>query len=309
MALFIKKQEHDLGLGSKVVQQNKKRFINRDGSLNVYQKGAFERGSFSPYHAILRMSWWSFYTWLAVLFIAANILFVTLYLLAGPHAFPELTRLSLSQKFAQLFFFSIQIITTLASSPLHPVTTMGNIVLSVEAVAGLLGFALSMSLIFTRFSNPATKIIFSENAVITPYNDINGFMFRIINGRNNELIEVTATVTLTMLDKDGNRQFQQLSLERDKVLVFPLNWTIVHPIDTTSPIFEMTLQDLAKADAEFLIYITAVDKYLSKTVYARFSYLYDEIVEGARFVPMIERSADGTVLANPHRIHQIEKIS
>ncbi len=309
MALFIKKQEHDLGLGSKVVQQNKTRFINRDGSLNVYRKGVLERGSFSPYHAILRISWWSFYMWLFVLFISANLLFAALFLLAGPHAFPELTQLSLSQRFVQLFFYSVQNITTLASSPLHPVTILGNIILSVEAVAGLLGFALSMSLIFTRFSNPATKIIFSKHAVIAPYNGINGFMFRIINGRNNELIEVTATVTLTLLDKNGSRQFQQLSLERDKVLVFPLNWTIVHPIDNASPISGMTAQDLANAEAEFLIYITAVDKDLSKTVYARFSYLHDEIVEGARFVPMIEQSANGTVLADPHRIHQIEKIS
>ena len=302
------KQEQDLGLGSKVVQENRNRFINRDGSLNVYKKSVWERGAFSPYHAILSLNWTRFNLLLFAVFVFTNLVFAVLYFFEGAAAFPELANLTPGDRLLQLFFYSVQSLATLGASPLHPASNLGNLLLSVEVFLGLWFVALFTGLIFARFSNPATRIIFSENAVIAPYNDIQGFMFRIINGRNNELIEITATVTLSILDKNGKRQFQKLNLERDMVLVFPLNWTVVHPIDKTSPIWGMTLEDLARTEAEFLIYITAIDKDLSKKVYARFSYLYNEIIIGAQFAPMIEQTSNGTVIADTNRIHRIEKI-
>jgi inward rectifier potassium channel len=172
----------------------------------------------------------------------------------------------------------------------------------------LLGFAIGASLMFARFSNPATKIIFSTKAVIAPYQQITGFMLRIINGRSNELIQVNAVLTLAINNKEGKRAFVVLPLERDSVLVFPLNWTIVHPIDQNSPLFGMTSEDLEKYNAEFLISITAVDQDLSKTVYARSSYVHNEVEVGAKFSAILEKTSDGTVTADPKRISDIEKL-
>ena len=56
-----KQMQEDLGLGGKVIQENRTRFVNPDGTFNVHRKGAFERGSFSPYHAILKASWTRFF--------------------------------------------------------------------------------------------------------------------------------------------------------------------------------------------------------------------------------------------------------
>ncbi|MBI5529885.1 MAG: hypothetical protein HY918_00070 [Candidatus Doudnabacteria bacterium] len=302
------KKTQDLGLGDKVVQQNRTRFLNRDGSFNVHRKGSFERGNFSPYHAILNMTWPRFLISVLGYYLSINLFFTFWYYITGSAAFPELSALSAGQRFGQLFFYSIQVITTLGSSPLHPASTMSHVGLAIEALVGLFGFAVGASLMFARFSNPSVKILFSKKAVIAPYENMTGLMVRIINGRSNELIEVKATVTLAMQNKEGRRTFQQLPLERDMVLVFPLNWTIVHPIDKDSPLYGMTAKDLADAHVEFLIGITAIDQDLSKTIYTRTSYLYKEVMVGYKFTSIIESTQDGTVVVDPKKISNMEKV-
>lgn len=300
-------QNLDLGLGDKVSQENRTRFINQDGSLNVHRKGVFERGNFSPYHAILNATWPRFFSGVVVYYLVANLLFTAGYLMSGKAAFPDITSLSFFQRFGQLFFYSVQVISTLGSSPLHPATAMADIILALEAIVGLFGFAVGASLLFARFSNPSIKILFSSNAVIASYQGITGFMVRIINGRSNELILVTATMTLAMNGAGGKRVFYQLPLERSQVQTFPVNWTIVHPIDAMSPIYRKSAKDLEKDDAEFVISITAVDPDLSKTVYSRRSYKDGEIIEG-KFAYILERDKDGTVVVDPNRISELEKI-
>ena len=297
----------DLGLGARVIQENRSRFLNPDGTFNVRRKGMFERGAFSPYHAMLNMSWLKFYSYLVGIYATANCLFTGLYFLAGSHAFSSALPEGL-ERFGDLFFYSIQIITTLGSTALQPATILTKTIFAFEAMTGMIGFAVAAGLMFARFSNPAVRIIFSNRAIVAPYKEGTAFMFRIINGRSNELIDANATVTLAMTEKDGKRSFHQLPLERNTVLVFPLNWTIVHPIMKGSPLYGVSAEDLAHAHAEFLIAITAIDQDLSKKVYARHSYLYDEVVVGAKFANIIERTSDGTVIVDPGRIHEIEKV-
>ena len=300
--------QSDLGLGATVIQENRTRFLNKDGTFNVHRKGIFERGNFSPYHAILNISWSRFFISVLGYYVFVNLLFAGLYVLCGAKAFPDIDSLTTGQRFGQLFFYSVQAITTLGTSPLHPATTPAAAVLSVEAVVGLLGFALASGLMFARFSNPATKILFSEKAVIAPYENITGFMVRLVNGRSNELIQVTATITLAIDDAAGKRTIVTLPLERDLILTFPLNWTLVHPINQESPLWNKTQHDLKNAHAEFLVSITAIDQDLSKTVYTRTSYRYDEVAVGVKFKKIIEVDYTGTVVVDPKRVSEIEKV-
>lgn len=297
----------DLGLGDKVARENRTRFVNRDGSVNVYRKGMFDRGRFSPYHAILNASWRRFFFGVVLYYLVANLFFTAGYLLCGRAAFPDIANLDFWRRFWQLFFYSVQVISTLGSSPLHPATPMADALLALEAIVGLFGFAVGASLLFARFSNPAVKILFSDKGVLAPYLNLKAFMVRIINGRSNELVQVSATMTLAMNDEKGNRNFYVLPLERDQVQTFPVNWTIVHPIDENSPLKGKTVQQWYQLDAEFVINITAVDPDLSKTVYARTSYKDGEIVEG-KFTYIIEQDKNGTVTVDPDRISEIEKV-
>lgn len=301
------KAKEDLGLGDKVAKENRTRFVNHDGSLNVHRKGVFERGNYSPYHAILNASWPRFFYGVVIYYLVVNLIFTALYLCSGTPAFPDIAAMDFWHRFGQLFFYSVQVVSTLGSSPLHPATVMADIILAFEAMVGLFGFAIGASLLFARFSNPSVRILFSEKAVIAPYNGSKGFMIRIINGRSNELIQVSAAMTLAMNDEKGERDFHQLKLERDSVLTFPVNWTIVHPIDQQSPLYGKTLEDLKKYDAEFVISITATDPDLSKNVYTRSSYKDGEITEG-KFTYIIERDGNGTVTVDPSRVSEIQKV-
>src|SRR5262245_10665407 len=129
-----KHNKNDLGLGDKVGQENRTRFVNHDGSLNVHRKGVFDRGNFSPYHAVLSASWPRFFWGVVVYYFVANLLFTVLYLVCGKMAFPDIAGLDHWHRFWQLYFYSVQVISTLGSSPLHPATVSADVVLAFEAM-------------------------------------------------------------------------------------------------------------------------------------------------------------------------------
>jgi inward rectifier potassium channel len=105
------------------------------------------------------------------------------------------------------------------------------------------------------------------------------------------------------------RRFYDLDLERHRVVFFALSWTVVHPIDSISPMQGLTRQDLLDADAELLILLTGTDETLSQTVHSRSSYKADEIIWGAKFANMFMRTEEnGIVGMNVSRIHDIEMV-
>ena len=119
-------------------------------------------------------------------------------------------------------------------------------------------------------------------------------------------MELEAKVQFTRIDGKG-RQYTQLKLERTKVVFFPLSWTIVHPIDESSPMFGLTHDDLVRMDTEFLILISGIDETFAQTVHARSSYKADEIVVGQKFANMYNPVArDGTISIDVSRLSDLE---
>ena len=142
---------------------------------------------------------------------------------------------------------------------------------------------------------------------MAPYQDINGFMFRIINPQANQLLEVNVTVSLSLKRPDSDlRNFYLLELERSKVAFLPSAWTIVHPVNTQSPLQGMSEADVLEKDAEFIISMRAFDESSSQTVYSRSSYKASEILWGRKFVYIIERSESG-IAVDVSRIDETEK--
>ena len=125
-------------------------------------------------------------------------------------------------------------------------------------------------------------------------------MFRIVNGRRNQLIEVEVRVIMSWFpkgDHKGKREFALLELERSFVSLFPLSWTIVHPLDEKSPLAHYAEKQLAECDPEFMITIKAFDDSFAQEVHARGSYKGNQCVWGAKFEPMFYVNEEGeTVL-------------
>jgi len=166
-------------------------------------------------------------------------------------------------------------------------------------MVGLMGFAVATGLLFGRISRPSARIGFSAKMLIAPYQNGTSLQFRVVNLRPNMLMELEASVLLMTVDGPPGaltRSFTRLTLERDRVFYLPLTWTIVHPIDSSSPLHGRTAEDLARLQAEFLILIKGYDDTFSQTVHSRSSYRYDEMEWNSKFTTAFHIDAAGDVV-------------
>ena len=276
---------NDLGFGTKYTSEGQ-RLINKDGSFNVKRTGLKH---WTPYQDMVEMSWTNFSLLIICIFCLVNSFFAILYVIIGIDSLSGVMPKNLLEDFANAFFFSVQTFTTVGYGSISPQGIFVNIVASIDALVGLMSFALATGLFFARFSKPKAQIIFSDYAIIAPYKEMTGFEFRIANLRNNRLINLKATLIMSWLENDKGekkRRFFPLKLERNTVTLLPLNWTIVHPIEADSPFFQNTAEDLIRREAEVLIMIEAYDETYAQTVNVNRSYTAKEMIWNVKFDPM-----------------------
>ena len=299
----------DFGFGARVAQQSQRRLLNRDGSFNVVRDGLPFFRSLSLYHALLTISWPRFFALVACGYFAVNLCFALLYFLCGPHALDGWHTGLPFERFEDAFFFSVQTLATIGYGRMTPNGLLVNLLVTLEALVGLMGFALAAGLLFARFSRPTARLVFSRNAVVAPFRSGRALMFRLANQRSSQLTDVSAIVSLSRLESSPAgpvRRFHELRLDRPKVVFLPLHWVVVHPIDETSPLHGVSEAELRAAQAEILILLSGVDETFSQPVHARTSYRAEEVVWGARFADMFLRAGEGLVGVDMRKIHEIE---
>jgi inward rectifier potassium channel len=304
-------RDRDLGFGSIVSRESRQRLLNRDGSFNVVRSGLGWLESIAPYHQLLTTSWLGFLGLAGALYLVLNLVFAVAYLACGPDALLGPGSAMLGAYFSQAFFFSIQTFATIGYGQIGPNGLAANLVVTLEALVGLMYQALATGLLFARFARPTASVLFSRRAIIGPYNDKQGLMFRIVNRRRNEIIQLEAQVLFSAVEPDTRggtvRRYWVLPLERNKVTFFPLSWTIVHPIDGASPLAGKTPEELERVEAEILVLLTGIDEAFEQTVHARSSYRAEEIVWNARFRSMfLPVDARSRVSVDISRVHEIE---
>jgi inward rectifier potassium channel len=300
---------NDLGFGNRLAEESKVRLLNRDGTFNVERAGMTIFQSLGLYHYLLTISWGRFYGLAAFCYFMTNVVFAAGYYLCGPNSLHGSTEVSALGHYLDDFFFSVQTLATIGYGRLTPNGLPANILVSIEALLGLLGFAVITGFLFARFSRPTMKIVFSERAVMAPYQGMKAFMIRIANQRNSQLVNMEATLVLSMREPEtGKRKFSGLTLERSKVMFFPLHWVIVHPVDEASPMAGMTAERLAQSDAEFFVLLSATDEVFSQTVHSRASYKFDEVTWGAKFSDMFQQIEGGRIAIDLRNIHNIELV-
>jgi len=284
----------DLGLGGKLSERSRVRLLNRDGTFNVRRNDLNPFHPYNAYHTLLSQPVPRLLALMAAGYVATNLLFACLYWLAGPDALAG-AALSPLARFEDCLFFSVQTLATIGYGKLVPNTRAANGLVAVEALVGLLGFAILSGLLFARFTRPTAKIRFSRNALIAPYENGWALMFRLVNLRNHDLTDVHAVVSFARwIDENGKRRrrFDQLALEREFIIFMPLHWVVVHPITETSPLRGLTLESLDSADPEIVCLISADDETFAQTVHAKTSYDKSDITWGARFVDMYLQDTD-----------------
>jgi len=308
----MSEEDRDLGFGSKVATESRLRFLNRDGTFNVRRTGIGQFSTLNLYHFLLTMSWAQFLGLVLVLYFLSNIIFGLLYSSLGAEYLVDTSSKPTENIFLRGFFFSVQTFATIGYGTIHPVGIVPNLLVTIESYYSMIATALITGLVFARFSRPTAKVIFSETAVIAPYRNSSGFMFRVVNSRKNQLIEVQAQVLFTrFVEKDGTtiRMFDLLKLERERVSFLPLAWTIVHPVDEQSPMFGLTEEDFEKSDVEILVILSAMDETFAQTVHTRSSYKLKEIKFGYKFASLYNDIETGEPISiDIRKLSQVEKI-
>jgi inward rectifier potassium channel len=305
-------RDRDLGFGSVVSRQSRQRLLNADGSFNVVRSGLGLLESIAPYQQLLTVSWTGFFAIVVALYLLINALFALAYFAEGSTALMGPGADMLGGHFSQAFFFSVQTFATIGYGQIGPNGFMANALVTIEALVGLIFQALATGLLFARFSRPTASILFSHQAIIAPYNGGLSLQFRIANRRKNEIIQLEAQVLFSAMQPDGRgglvRRYSLLPLERNKVTFFPLSWTIVHPIDQSSPLAGRTSDQLVEAEAEVLVLLSGIDETFAQTVHTRSSYRAEDIVWNRRFRSIFVQEQGGSLSVDISRLHEIEDV-
>ncbi len=305
------KLDRTTGFGSEIITHGG-RFVNKDGHPNVELRGATFLDTVSWYHTLLTISKIRFLLLVFAFYFFINLLFALLYYFIGVDHLRGITATDELDKFGQAFFFSIQTYTTVGYGHINPKGFFTSFVAAIEALFGLLSFAIATGLFYGRFSKPKAFIKFSENALIVPFKDGKALMFRVCPFKNTDLTDVEAKVTLAYQQEENGQQvnkFYPLELEYDKINALTLSWTIVHPITEDSPLFGLTETDFKSQNGELIVIIKSFEEMFSTSVSKRSSYIFSDIIYGAKFEPMFSRDeSNSKTVLHLHKLNSYYKL-
>ncbi|MBE7171342.1 MAG: transporter [Williamsia sp.] len=291
------KQNNDTGFASNT-QNTGGRFLNKDGSYNLVKEGMPFLKRFSLFHNMLNLPDWKFMAVILSFYFVINLLFTAVYIWIGFDQLDGLIRGSNWKMAREVFYFSTQTFTTVGYGHVNPVGDAANIVSALESLTGLLSLAIATGLIYGRFSKPKSYLLFSEQALISPFKGSTALMFRFAAFKDKHAltdVEIKVNTGMLVVEEEKPRyKYFTLNLERTKVESMPLSWTVVHQIDEGSPFYGFTAEDMENADVELYVMLRGFDEVFSNYVQQRTSYTYHEIMFDRKWVPMYRESPDGT---------------
>ena len=255
------------------------------------------------YHASMTSSWWRFIAWSAIFFFGVNVVFATMY----AFKLEGISNIPVGKPWF-VFFFSVETFATVGYGNMHPISFYAHTIAMVESFTGLLFSAVITGLVFARFARPSARIIFAKNTVIGRHEGQMMWMTRVANERHNHINGAQAKLWLvrTEINAEGHsfRRFTELTLRHKSNPLFVLNWTIMHPINKSSPLYDMTAEDWAQqADFSFVVILDGTDETIAQSINARHTYHHKDVRWYERFADMTERTPDGKTLVNFQRIH------
>jgi inward rectifier potassium channel len=257
------------------------------------------------YHSVLLWPWWKFFLFVFASFLGANALFALLFM-AQPGAISN----ARDGSFEDAFFFSVQTLATIGYGAMSPATLYGHVVVTLEAVTGILGVALVTGLAFSKFARPTARVLFSERVVVSKRNGVPHVMFRMANWRHNTVVEATLRVNILLDDvtEEGDklRKLVELPLVKDRSAMFILTWTAMHLVDEKSPFYgPNALENLRAKRAELMLSFNGIDETFGQNIHARYRYTLEHIAWNARFVDVLTVEGEKRVI-DYSKFHDVE---
>jgi inward rectifier potassium channel len=258
------------------------------------------------YYALIVQPWPQFLLIIVGFFLVLNVAFAVLFYLSpgclagAPHTFEN------------AFYFSVQTLATIGYGNIAPATRYSHVLVVIEALIGLLSTAMVTGLVFSKFSRPSSRVLFSNKLVIAPRNGVPTMSFRMANARQNTITDVRLRAFLLVnevtLEGDVHRFPLDLKLVRETNATFILSWTAMHIIDETSPFFGEGLEKLMRDKVEMYVVLTGTDETFGQAVHSRQRYLMTDIVQNARFADILSFEADGSRHLDYSKFHDARPI-
>ncbi len=267
---------------------------------------------FSPfqdlYHVILTRSWTEFFLLLSFVFLSVNALFAVVYA-AQPGSIVGARTGSLEDA----FYFSVQTMATIGYGAMSPATRFAHIMVTLEAILGMLGVALVTGITFAKFARPTARVLFSEKICLATRDGVPHLLFRMANWRHNNIIE--AQLRVLVLVRQQTREGEsirvpiELPLVRERTALFLLSWQAMHRIDEKSPFYgEGAIARLREQNADIILSLSGTDETFAASVHARYSYKPDDIVINARFRDVLTIYPDGSREIDYRHFHEVVPI-
>ncbi|AFY42430.1 ion channel [Nostoc sp. PCC 7107] len=275
-----------------------------NGNVEIMGLGVWHSYWRDPYHLLLTVSWSGFVLLICAFYVIINTLFALAYLLGG-----DCITNARPGSFVDAFFFSVQTLASIGYGAMYPKTTYANIIVTVEAIVGVMGIAVMTGLAFARFSRPTARVIFSRVAVIVPYDGAPTLMFRTANQRRNLILEAQMRVYLmrdeVTAEGDFMRRIYDLKLLRQQTPGFTLTWSVMHVIDQSSPLYGMTPESLSQTNCVLMVSLSGIDETVAQIVHARHSYGSNEILWNHRFVDILHHASNGHRYIDYNHFHDV----
>ena len=275
-----------------------------DGRGTITRVGIGRHPITDLYHFLLTASWRNLLLGIVVVWLGANGVFALLYLLVGDGiagARPG--------SFVDAYFFSVQTMATIGYGGMAPRTFPAHVIVTAEALTGMLAQAMSTGLIFAKFARPTARVLFSKVVAISVRDGVPSLMFRMANERSNQIVEASLHVAVLRneVTKEGERlrRVSDLALLRSTTPAFNLTWTAVHAITPDSPLHGVTPESLAKSGTQIIISIMGTDETLAQTVHARHVYSAGDVRFGVRFVDILTGRPDGDAVVDYTKFHDV----
>jgi inward rectifier potassium channel len=255
------------------------------------------------YYLFLRVRWSGAIAAIVVAYLALNAVFAGAYLVTKGIANAQ------PGSFFDAFCFSVQTMGTIGYGVMYPTNHAANLVMIVESVTSLIVTALATGIVFAKFSRSTARVAFSRHVVIGPMDGVPTLMLRVGNERGNQILEATIRVSLirTEVTKEKTKFYRMydMRLARERSPAMSRSWTVLHTIDPNSPLFGATPESLARDEVEILASLVGTDDTSMQPVHARKRYLDNEVIWGARHADILTEDADGNVVLDVRRFHDI----
>jgi inward rectifier potassium channel len=285
----------------------RRRITQKNGRFQIEGMGKWYNYWRDPYHLLLTIPWVGFVGVVAVGYLLINVVFGLLYLLGG-----DCLTGARSGSFEDAFFFSVHTLGSIGYGVIAPKTTYANIIVTLEAIVSLLVIAVVTGLSFARFSKPTARVLFSEHVLITPYNGQPTLMFRAANQRSNQILEAEIRVYLSRdeITAEGERfrRVYELPLVRNRNPSFSLSWSVMHPIDEQSPLYNYSPEQVSADRVQIITSLIGLDETVAYTIQSRHIYDHQDLRWDHRFVNIIHEVGNGDRMIDYRYFHHIEPI-